>query len=497
MDERSDKKKKSVNELNKHFLSLQSDFGIGEMPLRNLSHRKTQVFHPDTTLRETFIALNQTGADAGLVAQQTDAPLGIVTLRNLLDAVTVQGGGMDDPVIAFMTAAPLSLPVDAPVHRAKVIMTRSRLSHLMLTEANGCFSTLISQTDIPGFREGGADDLTDQINTAKDIETVESVTEEVRKLGAELFVRGMGVEALCQWMSGLNDLITMQVIELIADKYDLPPVQWCWIVFGSEGRLEQTFATDQDNGLIFQPDTEEDTEKTRLAFLLFAKEVTTALDQCGFDLCKGGIMASNREWCLSVKEWKEKFSMWMIVPEPDALLNSAIFFDFRPIYGQDELVYDLRSWLLPQPAQHERLLYGLCTEALSCVPAIGFMGRFIYEADKASPNTINLKMNGARPFVDAARIWGLKHQAWVTNTADRLRSAADNIRLSAADTAATIEAFDFIQRLRIYQQLSRTDTDKVNRINPKKLNNVQKLLLKEAFKQAKSLQAMLKQEFNV
>lgn len=497
MDERSSKKKKTVEDLSKHFLSLQSESGIGEMPLKSISHRKTQIFDPDTTLRETLIALNASGADAGLVAQNINAPLGIVTLRNLLDAVTLQGGGMDDPVIAFMTAAPLSLPVDAPVHRAKVLMTRSRLSHLVLTETNGCFSTLISQTDIPGFREGGADDLTDQINTAKNIKTVEVLADDVRKLGAELFVSGMGVEALCQWMSGLNDLITMQVIELVADKYDLPPVPWCWVVFGSEGRLEQTFATDQDNGLIFQPDTEEDTEKTREQFLPFAEEVTKALDQCGFDLCKGDIMASNPQWCLSALEWREKFSMWMSVPEPDALLNSAIFFDFRPIYGQDELVNELRGWLLPLPAQHERLLYGLCTEALSCIPALGFMGRFIYEADKESPNTINLKMNGTRPFVDAARIWGLKHQAWVTNTADRLRVAADSIRLTTADTAAAIEAFDCIQRLRIHQQLSRSGTDKVNHINPKNLNNLQKLMLKEAFKQAKSLQAKLRQEFNV
>ena len=36
---------------------------------------------------------------------------------------------------------------------------------------------------------------------------------QVRRRGAELFHAGMGVEALCQWMSGLNDLINIRVID--------------------------------------------------------------------------------------------------------------------------------------------------------------------------------------------------------------------------------------------------------------------------------------------
>ena len=253
MDNNSDRTAKCDIELSRFFHSLHSDLGIGEIPLRSLSHRKSLIFDPETTIRETLIALNQAGIDAGLVAKSRDIPLGIVTLPNLLDAITIQGGSLDDPVISFMTAGPISLPVDAPAHRAKVLMTRSHLNHLLLTETDGRFYNLLSQSDIPGYREGGADELADTINAEKEIDAIASTANEVRKRGAELFAGGMGVEALCQWMSGLNDLIGMRVIELIAAKFDLPPVSWCWMIFGSEGRLEQTFSTDQDNGLIFQP----------------------------------------------------------------------------------------------------------------------------------------------------------------------------------------------------------------------------------------------------
>ncbi len=104
------------------------------------------------------------------------------------------------------------------------------------------------------------------IGAARDMEAMVLAADRVRRRGAELFHAGMGVEALCQWMSGLNDLIGMRVIELIEDEFDLPPVPWCWMVFGSEGRLEQTFATDQDNGLMFVPPDPESTERYKTPF---------------------------------------------------------------------------------------------------------------------------------------------------------------------------------------------------------------------------------------
>jgi putative nucleotidyltransferase DUF294 len=74
----------------------------------------------------------------------------------------------------------------------------------------------------------------------------------------------------------------------------------CWIVLGSESRLEQTFATDQDNGIIFSVRSELAPQRVRERLLPFAAAVNRTLDRCGFPLCKGNIMAGNRRWCLSL-----------------------------------------------------------------------------------------------------------------------------------------------------------------------------------------------------
>jgi CBS domain-containing protein len=166
-------------------------------------------------------------------------------------------------------------------------------------------------------------------------------------LVARLVAERVSADALCHRLSSLNDLLTLQVIELVAGQFDLPYVQWCWLVFGSEGRLEQTLATDQDNGLIFAADSDaEAAQPARSLSCPFARAVNEALDACGFPLCKGNIMASNPQWCLSADEWRMAFSGWLESPQPEALLNASIFFDLRGLYGQESLANELRSWLL-------------------------------------------------------------------------------------------------------------------------------------------------------
>ncbi|OQX08963.1 MAG: hypothetical protein BWK76_22875 [Desulfobulbaceae bacterium A2] len=486
---------RATNDLRGHLQVFQAEGGIGAIPLRSLMQRPLQVFEPATSLRDVLVALNGAGADAGLVAQQLNQPLGIASFRELVEAITVQHASLDDPVISCMIGAPVSLPADASAHRAKILLTRSRSRHLLALEQDGRVAGLLSQAEIPGYREGGADLLADRIQAARTTDDLVCVARDVRRRGAELFAAGMGVEALCHWTSGLNDLLSLRVIELVADTFDLPAIPWCWLVFGSEGRLEQTFTTDQDNGLVFLPGDGRETDCLRQLFLPFAATVNQALDRCGFDLCRGKIMAGNAQWCLSLEEWQEKFRQWIEIPEPDAVLNSTIFFDFRPLYGQDELADRLRQWLLPLPERHPRFLHCLAQQALGCTPACGLFGRFRYDGGREHPHTIDLKLHGIRPFVDAARIWALRYQVWATSTADRLRSVTVPLHRSVADTAAAVASFDLVQRIRIQQQLSCTQDDLANWVDPRQLHELQKLSLKEAFAQAKLLQTRLREDF--
>jgi len=479
-------------------VSPYSSYGLGDGPLHTLPRRPPLVVPPATSVRETLGLIDRNQCDAAVVAdEQSGLPLGLITLSDVVLRISMDQGDLDEPVVAVMTAAPPTLPADAPSHRATVLMTKRYARHVVLVDRDGRVSNLLSQADLFGLRGGGAETLAETVAGAADVRAMIKAADAIRQRGSELFHAGMGAEAICHWMSALNDLVSIRVIELIEDEFDLPPIPWCWMVFGSEGRLEQTFSTDQDNGLIFLPSAEEDTDLLRSVFLDFAQAVNKGLDSCGFRLCKGNIMAGNPSWCLSAKEWQAAYSGWMRVPEPKAVLHSTIFFDFRPLYGRQDLVDDLRTWLLPQAPEYPRFLRTMAEDALTCEPAIGWMGKFAYDGGKEYPHTIDLKLHGARPFVDAARIWSLAHGVWATNTADRLRGAAESMYREPDDTAAAVEAFHLIQRFRIQQQLTTSDPDRVNRVNPSSLNDLNRLMLKEAFKQAKQLQQRLRLDFNL
>jgi len=469
-----------------------------QAPLRALAHRQPLVVPPGTTLRETLYGISQGPEDAAVIADPASGlPLGLITLREMLHVISFEGGGLDDPVAAHMIGAPLTIAADAPNHRAKVLMAKKGARHLLLTEGDGRLFGLVSQADLLGLRAGGADALVESIATARNLDAMTLAADRVRRRGAELFHSGMGVESLCQWMSGLNDLIAMRVIEIMEDEFDLPAVPWCWLVFGSEGRLEQTFATDQDNGLIFVPPEAGAAEELRAAFLPFAGAVNQALHHCGFPRCRGHIMASNPEWCLTPGEWHSRFARWLEVPEPQALVHGTIFFDFRPLYGSFDPVDRLRAWLIDEAPRHARFLRALTEQALGVNPPIGWAGQFTYDRNRDFPHTIDLKLQGARLFTDPARVWALELGIWATNTADRLRIAGAAQGHGSADTAAEVEAFHLIQRFRIQQQLQTRDPDAVNRLDPDDLNELHRLMLKEAFKQAKRLQLRLRQQFQL
>jgi CBS domain-containing protein len=243
--------------------------------------------------------------------------------------------------------------------------------HLVLVDDDGRFCNIVSQADLysrPGAR---SNELVAAIAEARTISELALVAADVRQFSAHLLAEGFSAEALCQQISALNDLIGLQVIDLISADHELPYVPWCWLVFGSEGRLEQTLSTDQDNGLIFVATNAAEATSLRAIFLPFAQAVNQALDACGFRLCKGNIMAGNPALCLSLQEWKEKFSAWLRLEDTEAVLNATIYFDLRPLFGDESLAAELQSWLLTRTPGSEVFLRAMVEGTLNWSSPLG------------------------------------------------------------------------------------------------------------------------------
>ena len=462
--------------------------------LRHLVRAQPLTVGPSTSVREALLLLDRLRADAVVVVDESSrVPLGIITLPDVVRRIAIEACDLQAPIAMVMTGAPITVPADSTAHQASVVMVRRGVRHLVLIEADGSYANLVSQTDLYTLPGAQSSDLVRSILAARDIRTLAALAGEIRVFVSRLVAERVSAEALCHRLSSLNDLLTLQVIELVAGRFDLPYVQWCWLVFGSEGRLEQTLATDQDNGLIFAAESEDEVEELRQAFLPFARAVNEALDSCGFPLCKGNIMASNAQWCLSTDEWRLAFSGWLETPQPEALLNASIFFDLRALYGQESLANELRGWLLARTPSYPIFLRAMVENTMNWQSPLNWRNGFRYDGDKEFPHTIDLKKHGSRPFVDAARIYALARRIPDTNTVERLRIAGEQSDMAPDQTAALVDAFQHIQRLRLEQQGRHPMPS--NRVDPDDLHELDRLILKESLKQVGHLQRRLVREF--
>jgi len=308
----------------------------------------------------------------------------------------------------------------------------------------------------------------------------------------------VAAEPLTHFVSVLNDRLCQRVIEIARKNHQWEHISWVWLAFGSEGRFEQTFSTDQDNGILFVAHGDQEPDAVRARLLPFAHDVNVALDACGFPLCKGNIMASNPKLCLSLEEWKGRMGAWVGTPEPQALLDASICFDFRGLFGDAALATALRDWLLPRTRANHAFLRHMAENALQARPPLGMLRDFVTENAPGAPNTVNLKMYGVRPFVDAARVYALAHALPHTSTAERLRALNAAIGMAAAEVESMVGAFHAIQRLRLQNQAAPAPAgDLANRIDPAALNELERTILKASFRHARRLQKRLELDFQL
>jgi len=466
--------------------------------LRKLALLPPIMVAPEMSVRDVLRRVDSNDAEAAVVVDgASGVPLGIVTLRDALRAIVADECDLAGPVAGLMTGGLVSLSADATVHQATLLMFRRGMRHLVLTDNDGRLFNVVSQADLYGMQSADSASLINAILSTRNIAELATQSAAVRRFATRRLAAGDGPELLCEWISALNDLIAMQVIDLVEGEFELPYVPWCWMVFGSEGRLEQTLVTDQDNGIVFAADSAAQAAELRLGFLPFAKAVNVALDACGFPLCSGDIMAGNPAWCLSLDEWKQCFDDWIAVPEPKALLNATIFFDFRPLYGNEELVAELQDWLLHRTRGNTAFLRAMASVALEQEPPLSWWRDFRLDGGKEHPHTLDLKAHGIRLFVDAARVLALDHRVLSTNTVERLRGLRKSmgLRLPPREVEAMAAAFYQMQRLRLQNQVGGEFPDAANRLNPDRLHKFDRQILKEALRQARTLQLRLQLDY--
>ncbi len=445
---------------------------------------------PTATVQEAAALMRDRGISCLPVADATGLQ-GLLTTSDIAGRVVATGLPAATPVAEVMTAEPLTLPPEALVFDALMLMGERHIGHLPIVD-RGELVGILTRTNLIRRQSISVAFIIGDINEATEVAKLATVIADVPVFLAQLV--GAGVEAfkVGQLVTSITDALTRRLLVLAEGKLGPAPVPWLWLACGSQGRREQTGFSDQDNCLILDDAYDEKAHEAYFAEL--ARFVSDGLDACGYYYCPGDMMATNPRWRVPLKRWREYFRGWIAQPDPMAQMLSSVMFDLRPIAGEASLFAGLQRETLEAARRNSIFRAHMIANSLKHAPPLSFFQGFALIRSGEHRNTLDLKLSGVVPIVDLARVYALDGAIEEVNTRERLIAARAAGALSEAGAGDLVDAYDLISRIRLEHQARqvREGGKPDNFMAPATLSALERKHLKDAFGVVKSMQAALR-----
>ena len=493
----------AYSELRRHKVGRrgEDDLYLFSIQVEDIVKQEPKHVSKDTSIQKAAQAMSEHRIGSILISSPEDEKdfLGIVTDRDLRTKVVAAGLDYQEPVERIMSSPLVTVLSQSVCFDALMKMMSTGLHHLAV-ERKGKIIGVITSHDIMLLQGHSPYLLFKEIRKENKIQGLYTLSQKIPDLIRTLVKEGGKASNISRMISLLNDEILARLLTLLEEELGPPPVPYCWLLMGSEGRREQTFKTDQDNGLIYQdPKDEKEQEEAEAYLKTLAEKAIHHLVNCGYPLCPGNIMATNPKLRQPLSGWKENFRHLVNVPEPEEVLRAQIYFDFRDGYGKPELATELRKYLYEITQQQQIYLLHMARECMNSRAPLSFFKNFIVEKDGEHKNKLDIKKSGLMPFVSFARVMALKFGVKETNTLARLHVLAEEGHISKELWNDASEAYEIQMYLRLIHQLEQIEAGvhPDNYIDPKSLSDLDRKMLKEAFLVIDRLHNVLKTIFPV
>jgi CBS domain-containing protein len=466
-------------------------------PVGELATKTVQTGSPGMSIREAAEDMTRHGISSLVIIDADGAPVGIVTDRDLREKVVAKDRSVEDRVSNIMSVSLIKVDARDFCFDALLKMIHYNIHHLLVVD-EGRLKGVVTNHDLMMLQGTSPLSLAREIESQPTIDGLVPASKKINKLIELLLKEGARSSNITRIITEINDRLVQRIIEIAEKKCGRPPLPYCWIVFGSEGRKEQTFKTDQDNALIYEdPATPAAAAAAEEYFKRFSEFVNESLIQCGFPPCPGNYMAKNPQWRQPISVWKDYFADWINRPTPEAILHSVILFDFRPLAGELSLGERLRTHLSAMVKDKGIFLKYLANLTISLRPPLGFFRTFVVEKSGEHKDELNLKFSILAPLIDIVRLFSLEQGVAETSTLERLDVLRQQGPL-AAHADELEHSFEFITLLRVHHQYSQIETGREpdNFINPDKLTNLERKTLKEVCQLISRIQDSIAKQYN-
>ncbi|MEI6668188.1 MAG: DUF294 nucleotidyltransferase-like domain-containing protein [Acidobacteriota bacterium] len=404
-------------------------------------------------------------------------PPGIITDRDLRSRVLAEGRGPDTLAADVATRPVRTISAEATLFQTLVFMLEHHVHHAPL-EAGGEITGMVTDTDLLRLSVKSPLYLLRNIERVTTTEDLARYSSELAGMVETMLWGGLNAAEIGPVVSRLNDALVVRLLRLAEDDLGPPPAAYAWIVFGSEGRMEQTLLTDQDNALVYA----DDGEGHEAYFEALASRVVHGLISASFPPCAGGFMATN--WRRSLSSWVQLFRGWIEMPEPRALIEALNFFDFRRVHGTLDL--GALEQVLRRAGRETLFMAQLARASLGLTPPLG-----AFRSIKSEDEGVDLKKGGLAPIVSLARLYALEAGSGDRGTLDRIDAAVAAGTLSREGGQTLAEGFRLLLGLRLREQLRARREGKTvsNSVRLDHLSPVERQHLKDVFVAIREMQS--------
>lgn len=450
-------------------------------PVEHLASRDVRVVGAAASVLEAARTMAAHRVGALVVVDGAGSPVGIVTNTDLRDRALVAGLDPGAPVGRVMSAPLLTVASGDFCFEALLKMMSHDVHHLPVLDG-GRLAGIVSNHDFLVLQGTSPLVIAREIEGQETVEGLAAASRRIKSLVSLLLREGAGAGSIIRVISSVNDRLERRVLDLALKTLGPPPLPFCWIVYGSAGRKEQTFKTDQDNAIVY--DDPGDAGEARAAeeyFGRFAEFVVDAFLRCGFALCQGDFMATNPQWRRPLAVWKRLFSAWIRTPDDAALSSALNLFDFRGLHGELRLAAELKSHLQQALAGQAFFLKEVAELTVTYNPPLGLFGSLLVERDGEHARQIDIKKHCLIPLINIVRLFAFESAVAETSTIGRLAAlkSAHPIAITAGEDLA--HAFEFISLLRIRHQHEQiaAGLEPDNFIDPQRLSSLEQHNLKK------------------
>jgi len=458
--------------------------------------RDVLTCHSETTIRDAASMMSERNVGSILIVDTDRRPIGIVTDSDLRSKVVGQGRDVSELISEIMSSPVLTIDEQTTLSSMIATVMKKHLHHFAVTEdgtPNTPVTGIVSEHDILKTQGSHPTVILTEISRAKSEERLRALRDQAEELLRQYLEDEVGMSFLSKMISEINDTLIRRAIQLslqeLATRGMQPPVPFCWLALGSEGREEQLLRTDQDNAILYA-DPGEDGGAAEHFFLELGRLVVDILVEAGFKRCPGDIMASNPKWNQPLAAWKRCFSQWIREPENIAVMHTNIFFDFRPVYGENALAAELKGHIFESIKVDRSFLSFFALNATRNPPPLSFFRNMIVERSGEHRDAFDIKARAMMPLADAARV--LVYDLGIDiygSTAERWQRIGETHEHLARLAGEAGMAYEILMRIRALEGLNRGTSGRY--VHIKELNKLERQTLRNTFSVVKDVQLML------